>query len=779
MGWRDRKRDQLINKYRTELKITNLPDMGVFNVKVYQNRSTIFFLSATKHAEQVQFISVAKQQAPVTILLDEIRVQLIDYEFPLRTPQLIVYDDVRAYTINLDEFPLTIQHFSFPNIRKEQRPLFPEVIDRTKIHRRIKRVTPPQKPPITKTIDLEERLRWILTPPIHELLSDPQLALPEKPFPFQTFGIKWLYDRDSALLADEMGLGKTMQALIAARLLWRARIINQILVVCPKTLIPTWQTEIRKWWPQVSDNVMLVGNDRQFFLRLGTLNVIIKIINYASIAREAEFLDKQKFSHDLVIIDEAQRIKNPKAKTSKAVKALRAIRRWALTGTPLENKVDDLISIFDFIQPGLFRDKKGQPSPAYCRAFLEGCLDIRDMIRPYMLRRRTEEVIDDLPEKSEQDIEIELAPSHYETYKQMEEEGVVELNAKGESITVTHVFALINKLRQICNFDPVSGVSAKLERLLEDLEEVSESGRKALVFSQFVEKEFGLKRLANELEQKMLRVSQFHGQIPPNRRSEVLRQFQSDPDITLLLLNYKVGGLGLNLQAANYVFLFDRWWNPAVEDQAVKRAHRIGQTQKVFIRRFYCKDTIEERILRKLAEKRRLFRNIIDAARPEPDSLGLTEEEIFSLFNIKVRPHKDTERKSIPRVILKNMDPTQFENLVGEVYEKQGYTIHHCGGSHDEGIDILAEKISAGARERVVIQCKHQQSNVGRPIAQQVWGVVSSDPSFTRGDLVTSSDFTAEAKQFAKGKRLSLIDGVLLCKLVHEFEIAHLENFSN
>jgi len=241
-------------------------------------------------------------------------------------------------------------------------------------------------------------------------------------------------------------------------------------------------------------------------------------------------------------------------------------------------------------------------------------------------------------------------------------------------------------------------------------------------------------------------------------------------------LNFKVGGIGLNLQAANYVFLFDRWWNPAVEDQAVKRVHRIGQTQKVFIRRFYCIDTIEERILTRLAEKRRLFRTVIDAARPEPDSLGLTEEEIFSLFNIKVRPRKSSQKKGPTPVVLDNMDPTQFEVMVAQDYENQGYVLHHSGGSHDAGIDILAEKLTAGARERVVIQCKHQRANVGRPILQQLWGVVSADPSFTRGDLVTSSAFTPEAKQFATGKRLTLVDRDLLSKLVRDFNVARFDS---
>jgi HJR/Mrr/RecB family endonuclease len=207
------------------------------------------------------------------------------------------------------------------------------------------------------------------------------------------------------------------------------------------------------------------------------------------------------------------------------------------------------------------------------------------------------------------------------------------------------------------------------------------------------------------------------------------------------------------------------------------RSHRIGQTQKVFVRKFYCKDTIEERILKKLAEKRRLFRQIIDENRPA-ESMGLTEEEIFSLFNLKVRPRKQTQQKEegkLIQLILDNMSPSQFENVVAEIYEKQGYKVTVTGGSHDRGIDIIAEKSVGEAREKVAIQCKHQKVVVGRPILQQLWGVVADDHSITRGDLVTSSGFSAEAKDFAKGKRLTLINRKALSLLAREFKVANFE----
>lgn len=760
MRWRTRHRAKILDTYQGQVELRDITQQLELDARAYHNRTDTFRIEAEKSDLETLFSVPDSYETRVNVFHAPTGIASVNFVAPLAQIRLFDDEALTIRVISLDDFPVVLQRFSFQRKREEPRSsLFqPPSTGGSRVG--VPKGPRPPKPPSIETADLEERLRWILTPPIHELLSDPQLCLPEPPHPFQTFGIKWLYDRSSALLADEMGLGKTMQALVAARLLWRDRQVDQILVVCPKSLISTWQTEIDKWWPQIRDHVMLPGCDRQFFLRLGTPNVVVKIINYEAVAREAEWLKEQTFSHDLVIIDEAQRIKNPEAKTSIAVKSLKATRRWALTGTPLENTVDDVVSIFGFLCPGLF----GHEEQA----------EVRQRIRPYILRRRAEEVLDELPTITDQDFKIELGAEQRNTYEQMERTGVAELNARGESITVLHVLAFITRLRQFCNFDPASGSSAKLERLLEDLEEIHESKQKTLVFSQFVDEQYGLKRLAREIARSGYSVAQLHGEVPQSHRDSIVKAFKSSEErIDALLLNYRVGGVGLNLQVANYVFLFDRWWNPAVEDQAVKRVHRIGQTQKVFVRRFYCKDTIEEKILQTLAKKRRLFRNIIDEARPEPDSLGLTEEEIFSLFNLSVRPKKKAPTvPPKPTVNLDGMDPYQFEELVARIYEAQGYAVRLTGGSHDAGIDIFAERSTGGAVERVFIQCKHQQGNVGRPVVQQLWGVVNSDQSCTRGDLVTSSGFTTDATTFANGKRLTLIDRALLRQLAEQFGVA-------
>jgi SNF2 family DNA or RNA helicase len=195
------------------------------------------------------------------------------------------------------------------------------------------------------------------------------------------------------------------------------------------------------------------------------------------------------------------------------------------------------------------------------------------------------------------------------------------------------------RLKQICNFDPLTGESAKLEQLLTDMEEVAASGRKAIVFSQWVEP---LEVLAKALSR--YGALQYHGKIPQNQRTPILDRFKADPKAHVLLMSYGTGSVGLNLQFTNYVFLFDRWWNPAVEDQAINRAHRLGQRHPVTVTRFLSEGTIEQRIAEILEAKRQVFNDLIAQA-DKPESRGLTEDEIFGLFDIKARPRKGSGGK--------------------------------------------------------------------------------------------------------------------------------------
>jgi SNF2 family DNA or RNA helicase len=236
-----------------------------------------------------------------------------------------------------------------------------------------------------------------------------------------------------------------------------------------------------------------------------------------------------------------------------------------------------------------------------------------------------------MPPKMFRDAELELSPEQRETYRLAEEEGIVRLTEMGQGATIQHVFELVLRLKQICNFDTLTGASSKLERLEADLEEIAVSGRKAIVFSQWVTT---IKRLSQAL--RRFGPLEYHGQIPSSRRDGVIRQFREDRSAHVILMSYGAGAVGLNLQFASYVFLFDRWWNPAVEDQAINRAHRIGASGPTTVTRFLALDTIEERIDHVLQEKRELFDSIFSNAEG-PGKLGLTHDELFGLFSLPGR----------------------------------------------------------------------------------------------------------------------------------------------
>ena len=242
----------------------------------------------------------------------------------------------------------------------------------------------------------------------------------------------------------------------------------------------------------------------------------------------------------------------------------------------------------------------------------------------------------DLPPRLDREEHLELSPAQQAAYKIAEQEGVIQLNDMGDSITIGHVFELVLRLKQIANFDPLTGDSTKLERLLAEMEEVVASGGKAILFSQWTRCLDWLKRQFNErLEGCGTLV--YHGGVPSKQREPILAQFRDDPNSNLLLMSYGTGAVGLNLQFAGYVFLFDRWWNPAVEDQAIHRAHRIGQQNSVIVTKYISKDTIEERIDWVLQQKRELFAAILGDGKNANVSLSLNASEIFGLFDLKAR----------------------------------------------------------------------------------------------------------------------------------------------
>ncbi len=471
------------------------------------------------------------------------------------------------------------------------------------------------KPP-NDVVKLQDRLYYLLQPPLGVLVGSGQLSFPFNPFPYQLDGIAFLFPRYSAILADEMGLGKTMQAISTIRLLLCSGEVRSVLLVCPKPLVTNWLREFEVWAPEIPV-AAIEGSaaKRQFGWR--SPEVPVKVANYELLMRDRDIVLDSGLHFDLVTLDEAQRIKNRNSTTSEIVRAIPRTRSWALTGTPVENSPDDLVGIFDFLSPGYL--KAGMPMS-----------EMAKVSRDYIIRRTKDMVMDDMPPKLYRDAELDLTAEQWATYQSAESEGVIQLEELDQELTIQHVFELVLRLKQICNFDPATGSSAKLERLVADMEEVAASGKKAIVFSQWVA---SIEKMRAAL--KPFGALEYHGRVPHKKRDSVINRFKNDPDCHVILMSYGAGSVGLNLQFCEYVFLFDRWWNPAIEDQAINRAHRIGAKGAVTVTRMLAMNTIEQRIAAVLDQKREMFDTLFSDTGAGGTSGGLSRNEIFGLFDLR------------------------------------------------------------------------------------------------------------------------------------------------
>ena len=483
------------------------------------------------------------------------------------------------------------------------------------------------KPP-NDIVKLQDRLYYLLQPPLDLLVGSGQLSFPFEPFPYQLDGIAFLFPRYACVLADEMGLGKTMQAISTMRMLLCSGELRSVLLVCPKPLVSNWIREFGVWAPEIPVSA-IEGNAAKREFQWRAPEFPVKIANYELLMRDKEIVLEGGLHFDLVALDEAQRIKNSNNTTSEIVKAIPRTRSWALTGTPVENSPDDLVGIFDFLSPGYLT--AGMPMPQMAKAAGD-----------YILRRTKDMVLDDMPPKLFRDADVDLTPEQWQRYEAAESEGIVHLEELEESLTIQHVFELVLRLKQICNFDPVTGASAKLQRLEADMEEVAASGHKAILFSQWT-------KTIDKMKPALAKFNplEYHGKIPHKQREQVIDRFKNDPDSRIILMSYGAGSVGLNLQFCRYVFLFDRWWNPAIEDQAINRAHRIGAAGSVTVTRMMAANTIEQRIAAVLDQKREMFDALFSpqasnevGVKPASNSpltrtAGLTRDEIFGLFDLR------------------------------------------------------------------------------------------------------------------------------------------------
>ena len=467
--------------------------------------------------------------------------------------------------------------------------------------------------------------------------------------PYQTRGLQWLgfLGRHGlgACLADDMGLGKTIQ-LIALLLHEResGKSPGPTLLVVPMSLVGNWQREIARFAPSL--NVLVHhGLDRltgqEFVAEVAAYHVVIA--TYGLTYRDREHLAKVDWHR--VALDEAQNVKNPAAKQAMAIRSLRSDHRVALTGTPVENHLTELWSIMDFLNPGYlgtatdFRRRFAVPVERHHDP--DRTERLRYLIRPFVLRRLKDDpnVQVDLPDKLEMTVFCNLTPEQAALYESVVSDMLGQIDSAGGIQRRGLILATLVRLKQICNHpahfhadhSPLSRRSGKCDRLTEMLEEVLAEGHRALIFTQF--------RAMGHLLAQHLRETLGHeilfmhgGTAQPDRVRMVDRFQQSGADGPLFILSLKTGGIGLNLTAANHVFHYDRWWNPAVEDQATDRAHRIGQHQQVQVHKFVCVGTLEERIAALIEQKRSLARNIVGAG--EEWITELSTEALRELFSL-------------------------------------------------------------------------------------------------------------------------------------------------
>jgi len=445
------------------------------------------------------------------------------------------------------------------------------------------------------------------------LTLEKDLNLPNPLRPYQWQGVHFLLNQGSGLVADEMGLGKTVQAAVALSLLLPSCERGRALVVVPASLRLNWERELSNWAPNLSVRRLQGDAEDRFALYRLPINVLIG--SYEQIRDDALVLSSE-VRFDVVILDEAQRIKNVDSDTALACRILQRDRSWALTGTPIENVVEDLVSIYRFVFPTLLNLAMSRPA-------------MHERMKPFFVRRRKHDVLPELPPIIVQDMPLELTVQQREAYDQIWMSRHKRASAGAQGVSETVLFALLTKLKQLCNFDPESGESAKWEALKLIVEGLSLPEDKLIVFSQYVET---LQWISSRLDTRVPH-EVFRGGLREDAKEAVIKRFKQETGPRVLLMSLRAGGVGLNLQEASSVLLFDRWWNPAIEEQAIHRAHRFGREKVLHVFRFLVVDSVEERIAEVLERKQALFEQYVESA--ESASMPvLSRDELMQILEL-------------------------------------------------------------------------------------------------------------------------------------------------
>jgi non-specific serine/threonine protein kinase len=460
--------------------------------------------------------------------------------------------------------------------------------------------------------------------------------------PYQEAGFQWLVYLDSVkwggLLADDMGLGKTIQTLTFLQHYKNTNGQLTAMVICPTTLLFNWENEINKFTPELTYLIHHGSSRTTDHLVLKEYNIVIS--TYGTLRSDVQLFSKNQI--DYVVLDESQTIKNPGSKVSKAAQLLVCRNRIALSGTPMQNNTFDIFSQMNFLNPGMlggkefFKEQFAKPVDKFQDG--ETKQHLRKLIYPFLLRRTKEQVAKDLPEKTEITLFCEMGDKQraiYNSYRDLYRSKILgTIDQQGIEKSQFAILQGLMKLRQICDSPAIlndeesyENHSIKLDELVRELRE-NIGEHKVLIFSQFL----GMLALIREkLNEEAISHQYFDGSYTAVQREKAIQEFQNNESCTVFLISLKAGGMGLNLTAADYVYIMDPWWNPAVEQQAIDRTHRIGQTKNIFAYRYICKDTVEEKIMLLKDKKNLLVKDIIS----DDNNMvkQLTKDDVAYLFS--------------------------------------------------------------------------------------------------------------------------------------------------
>ena len=460
---------------------------------------------------------------------------------------------------------------------------------------------------------------------------------------YQKIGFKWLRSLDEfkfgGILADEMGLGKTLQAASFINSKIEENSKNIFMVICPTSLVYNWESEFKKFTPDLKTTLVSGSKDLREKIIKDIKDEDVIITSYPLIRNDIELYKDICFS--AVFIDEAQNIKNPNSQSAKAVKSINSKVNFAITGTPLENSLTELWSIFDFIMPGYLlshsKFSKIYETPIVKNGDNKALLELNRHVKPFVLRRLKKDVALELPPKIEHKIIVDLSEEQKKLYASYvaayKEEINEEIRKNGFGKSRIKILSALTRLRQICCepsifIENYNGTSAKMEALLELIETSIEENHRILIFSQFTS---ALKVIEDNIKNRKIKYLYLDGKTKSQDRINLVQEFNEGYG-SIFLISLKAGGTGLNLTGADTVIHYDPWWNPAAEDQASDRAHRIGQKKNVEVIKLITKGTIEEKIFELQEKKKEIFNNVMDEASEQNFIAKMDEEDLIDLF---------------------------------------------------------------------------------------------------------------------------------------------------